>query len=232
MTDRRAELLKAIIEEYVKTAEPIGSAFLAAKAFDVSPATIRKEMATLEEEGFLHQPHTSAGRIPTESAYRHYINYFLKPKEIATQKLGDMARDLRASSTDIREVMKKFAKALAEYTNHTVILGFGPTDVYYTGISNLFSKPEFVEAGRVATLSSVVDRFDEIITRNFDQVDGVMVRIGSECLFGRECGSVMAKCLVVNQPVLFTLLGPMRMPYDKLVGIAKQTKQILEAFEE
>lgn len=232
MTERRAELLKAIIEEYVKTAEPIGSAFLADKAFDVSPATIRKEMATLEEEGFLHQPHTSAGRVPTEAGYTYYIEHFLKPKDTGAAKLEAMARELRASGSDLRDVMKRFGKALAEFTNHTVIIGFGPTDVYYTGISHLFAKPEFVEASRVATLSSVVDRFDEIVTRTFPAVEGVSVKVGSACPFGRECGSVLVKCSVAKSPILLVLLGPMRMPYDRLVGIAGQAKQLLEALDE
>ncbi|MEI7742079.1 MAG: heat-inducible transcriptional repressor HrcA [bacterium] len=233
ISERRANLLKNIVEEYVRTAVPVGSAHLCGqKGFDCSPATIRKEMAELEEEGFIHQPHTSAGRVPTELGYRYYIEHFLKAKDASAPKLESMARDLRGSAPDLRDVMKRFAKALAEFTSHTVIIGFGPTDAYYTGISNLFAKPEFIETGRVATLSSVVDRFDEVVTRIFETSNGVVVQVGSECPFGDECGSVIAKCTVAKTPILLTLLGPMRMPYDRLLGIAVQTKELLEKLEE
>jgi len=74
-TDRRLEILRAIVDEYVETQEPVGSKAIAEKrALGISPATIRNEMAVLEEEGFITQPHTSAGRIPTDRGYRLFVD--------------------------------------------------------------------------------------------------------------------------------------------------------------
>src|SRR6185369_1390807 len=73
MTERQAQILAAIIEQYAEVAVPVGSVMLA-KLFGVSSATIRAEMARLEEMGFIHQPHTSAGRVPTDKGYRFYVN--------------------------------------------------------------------------------------------------------------------------------------------------------------
>ena len=73
MTERQAKILAAIIEQYAELATPVGSVLLA-KLFDVSPATMRSEMAKLEEMGYLRQPHTSAGRVPTDKGYRLYVN--------------------------------------------------------------------------------------------------------------------------------------------------------------
>ena len=73
MTDRQAKILASIIEQYAEVASPVGSVMLA-KLFDVSSATIRNEMAELETNGFIAQPHTSAGRVPTDRGYRFYVN--------------------------------------------------------------------------------------------------------------------------------------------------------------
>ncbi|HYF96611.1 MAG TPA: HTH domain-containing protein, partial [Patescibacteria group bacterium] len=73
MTDRQAEILRSIVEQYAEVASPVGSSLLA-KLFNVSSATIRAEMAELERLGFISQPHTSAGRIPTDKGYRYYVN--------------------------------------------------------------------------------------------------------------------------------------------------------------
>src|SRR5690606_40219465 len=80
MSDRQAEILRAIVEQYAEVASPVGSSLLA-KVFNVSSATIRSEMAELERLGYISQPHTSAGRIPTDKGYRYYVNNLSEPTE-------------------------------------------------------------------------------------------------------------------------------------------------------
>src|SRR5882762_2350088 len=75
LDDRKAAILRAVVEEYIDTAQPVGSGLVARTAgVDVSPATVRNEMAALERDGYLAQPHTSAGRIPTEKGYRFFVD--------------------------------------------------------------------------------------------------------------------------------------------------------------
>jgi len=229
MNERQEQILKTLIEEFTKTAEPVGSAFLkTVKGFDVSPATIRKELSELEALGFILQPHTSAGRIPTEKGYRYFLDHFFKPKSLTKKELTDMSEGLRSSGEATPQILRRFAKGLAEATRETVILGFGPHDVYYTGISNLFSKPEFIAAARAVTLSSVVDRFDEIMSQLWDKTSGIQVKVGSECPFGKDCSSVLVKCQGKSSETLLIILGPMRLSYERVVSVAHQAKSLLE----
>lgn len=87
LTERKLKILQAIISDYVKTAEPVGSRTLS-KKYDlgISPATIRNEMADLEEMGYLTHPHTSAGRVPSDMAYRLYVNALMEKKNLAERK--------------------------------------------------------------------------------------------------------------------------------------------------
>src|SRR6266545_2712438 len=80
LDDRKAAILRAVVEEYIETAQPVGSGHVAAApGVDVSSATIRNEMAQLEAEGYLAQPHTSAGRVPTEKGYRFFVDHLRAP---------------------------------------------------------------------------------------------------------------------------------------------------------
>lgn len=96
MTDRQAKILAAVIEQYAEIAEPIGSVLIA-KSFDISPATARSEMSKLEDMGYLEQPHTSAGRVPTDKGYRTYVNSILD----YTEDLASNAATLRMASARI-----------------------------------------------------------------------------------------------------------------------------------
>jgi heat-inducible transcriptional repressor len=97
MTPRQEKILAAIIEQYAEVAAPVGSSLLA-KLFDVSSATIRSEMAELERLGFIKQPHTSAGRIPTDKGYRFYVNNLTETAAQPTESRGQRALEARVSS--------------------------------------------------------------------------------------------------------------------------------------
>ena len=85
MEDRKAAILSAVVEEYIHTAQPVGSERVAAShAVEVSSATIRSELANLEDQGYLVQPHTSAGRVPTEKAYRFFVDHLGAPGTLDT----------------------------------------------------------------------------------------------------------------------------------------------------
>src|SRR5579862_2244217 len=90
MTDRQRQILSAIVEQYAEVASPVGSSLLA-KAFKVSSATIRAEMADLERQGFITQPHTSAGRVPTDKGYRLYVNSLSEDKTTGIENRGQRA---------------------------------------------------------------------------------------------------------------------------------------------
>lgn len=133
LTERQRMILTAIVDDYIRSAEPVGSRSIS-KRGDVgySPATIRNEMADLEELGFLEQPHTSAGRIPSHKGYRYYVDHMspfnlLTPEELVTLKTS-FAEKLNA----IEEVVQHAGTILSQMTNYTSIL-LGP-EVFHTSL--------------------------------------------------------------------------------------------------
>src|SRR3954469_16192736 len=102
MTDRQSRILQAIAEQYAEAASPVASSLLA-KVFSVSSATIRAEMAELERLGFIHQPHTSAGRIPTDKGYRYYVNHLVEQQETPDERRAEKALATRVQDGGLPE---------------------------------------------------------------------------------------------------------------------------------
>ncbi|MFH1292483.1 MAG: hypothetical protein ABIH87_04800 [bacterium] len=219
MDQRQQKLLNLVVDSHVATAEPIGSRFLLSSGkLGCGEATIRNELRSLEEQGYLTHPHTSAGRIPTEKGYRHYVESLGGKKNKLSKKENDVLGMSVKSSNDYKTSRKSMAKALMELSNQTVLLAFSPNSIYYTGLSNLFSKPEFTELQLVADVSKVFDHCEQCLEDFYEQAEEGQARIfiGQEHPFGAML-SVVAKRFN-NKEVkdgLIALLGPMRMNYQK-----------------
>ncbi len=120
LTERKLRILQAIISDYVKTAEPVGSRTIS-KKYDlgISPATIRNEMADLEEMGYLTHPHTSAGRVPSDMAYRLYVNALMEKKELSKEEKNVIAERLHSNVHEFEKTIEHAATVLSEITNLT-----------------------------------------------------------------------------------------------------------------
>ena len=120
LTERKLKILQAIISDYVASAEPVGSRNLS-KKYDlgISPATIRNEMSDLEDMGFLTHPHTSAGRVPSDKAYRFYVDELMKKKELTSSEKRIIAERLGSDIREFDSVMRHAAGLLSEITNLT-----------------------------------------------------------------------------------------------------------------
>jgi transcriptional regulator of heat shock response len=212
---RKESILDSLVREFVKTAEPVGSLHLAKKAgLNVSAATVRSELAELEEAGFLEQPHTSSGRVPTEAAYRYFIEH-LAHIEAGTDEdrgLSDVFSDR------VRAV--RAAKALAAKTRECVFVSFGRDDVYVTGLSNLFSKPEFVERDIAINLTAALDELDQMVGRLGSGV-GAQMLIGEENPLDSHCATVY---LAPTEGRRVGVLGLMRMDYEKVLNLLDSIK--------
>ncbi|MEG0924252.1 MAG: heat-inducible transcriptional repressor HrcA [Anaerovoracaceae bacterium] len=120
LTERKLKILQAIIGDYVKSAEPVGSRTLSKKfELGISPATIRNEMADLEEMGFLTHPHTSAGRVPSDKAYRLYVNDMMQKKELSQSEKNVIAERLKSNISEFEKTIQRAASLLSEITNLT-----------------------------------------------------------------------------------------------------------------
>ena len=119
---RKLQILQAIINDYIMTAEPVGSRTLAKKyGLGISSATIRNEMSDLEEMGFLEQPHTSAGRVPSDKAYRLYVDKLMQVRSLDEQEAEYIKETYETRILQIEQIIFHTAKILSEITNYTSI---------------------------------------------------------------------------------------------------------------
>lgn len=120
LTERKLKILQAIIADFVSTAEPVGSRTISRKYdLGISPATIRNEMSDLEEMGYLTHPHTSSGRVPSEKAYRLYVNEMMSHRELSEAEKVSIAKQLYENVTELDNLIERAAHVLSEITNLT-----------------------------------------------------------------------------------------------------------------
>jgi len=217
-TDRRLEILRAIVDEYVETQEPVGSKAIAEKrALGISPATIRNEMAVLEEEGFITQPHTSAGRIPTDRGYRLFVDKLSAVKPLSTAERRAIETFLEGAH-DLDEVVKRSAKLLADITKQVAVVKYpkigdspGLEMMAISGTANLARSGEDLGP----TLSPILEALEEqvvLLRLLSDSHPTVHVTIGSE----QQDMNLQTTSLVTvgyGSDASLGILGPTRMDY-------------------
>lgn len=238
ITSRQEALLTSIIREYIGTAEPVSSKFLEKMGFfDLSSATIRAEMNGLEELGYLAQLHTSGGRIPTDRAYRFFVDNLMD--EAGLEPAADCKRKIKRAfyemGSDPREINKTVAQLLSELSDNLVITGVPEqADFFKIGLSSLFEFPEFREFGKVSRLTSFFDQFEEMFDRlekdffgNFEGgFDNIQIKIGRENPVRniKDETVIFARYnLPRNYIGSLTLVGPTRMDYGKNIGLIRYT---------
>lgn len=226
MADRKDNLLKAIVEEHIGSASPVGSGLIAEKYFpDLSSATIRNDMAQLEADGLIYQPHTSAGRVPTAFGYQYYLDRFYTPQDVGLANCKDLD-DLSLSAD--RQGIKTLAKKLADLCTEAVLVGFSANDVYYTGIANLFRQPEFAKLPLVHSLSEVIDHLDEVMANIFKRIDDEpLVLIGDNNPFGNDSSAIITGYQLAGERGIIGILGPNRMDYKENISLLKYSQKLL-----
>lgn len=201
--------MNRIVREYVERALPVSSQLLEKKhKFGISPATIRNEMQKLTDEGYLFQPHTSAGRVPTDKGYRFFVN------ELLEKNLTDFERDFHIG--DSLEFVKEATRFLAEESSE-LALGYLADEkiVWKDGWRDIFEEPEFSEPGLAATFAKMIDDFEENIEQMF--LPEVKIYIGRE----NPVSKVNDFSIITSgfDGGLFAILGPKRMSYDKNIEL-------------
>src|SRR6266566_5427147 len=161
LTQRQIEILRSIIEEYIETADAVGSETIEKKHnLSASPATIRNEMVKLTEYGYLKKLHSSAGRVPTAMGLKFYVRELMKEKELST--VEEVA--LKEKVWDYRDTMQRFlkemTKSLAEKTNTLAIVVTDQGDLFTSGYANILEMPEFFDIDVTKTLLEAVDEYD------------------------------------------------------------------------
>lgn len=233
MTERQIQILSAIIEQHAEIAAPIGSVMLA-KLFGVSSATIRSEMVKLEELGLITQPHTSAGRIPTDAGYRFYVNLLtnapdehLLPEFKRTTKAIEARVSTQSDHAD--RAIRSAVDSLVELTHNLGIATIGD-QLYMSGIGNLFSQPEFLQVNHAQSVAKLLDNLEPWL-REAAPNEPLNVYIGSENPIGRNSGV----SLIISRfrspysdRSYIGVLGPTRQSYAKVMRYVKHAGAMLE----
>lgn len=280
LTDRQKAILFAVIEEYAEMAAPVGSVTLA-KLFDVSSATIRAEMARLEELGLIASPHTSAGRIPTDAGYRLYVNSLVSRENDSEfmSKIEDLGNHSPEAEDDLEDVLAEAARGIsqdpdfrrfcpnralssgqndknrslhalevrigsqaeAEFAIRTAVdmlveltgnLGLATigNQLYLSGISKLFSQPEFMDYQRIQNVSELLDNLEPWL-REARPGEPLNIFIGRENPIGKtsDVSLIISKFRSpFSDSSYIGILGPTRQNYAQVMGLVRHAGKFLE----
>lgn len=232
MTPRQEQILISIVEQYAEVAVPVGSVTLA-KLFGVSPATVRAEMADLEDLGYLTQTHTSSGRVPTDKGYRFYVNAVQEGDFKPTKQISPHAQ--RALEGRIHErslperTIKNAVDTLVELTQNLGLATIGD-NLYLSGLSNLFAQPEFARGEGVKEVAKLLDNLEPWM-KEAAPGKPLSVYIGSENPIGGTsgCSLIISKFRSpYSENSYIGVLGPTRQSYAQVMKLVKQTGELLE----
>ncbi|MBI4235419.1 DeoR family transcriptional regulator [Candidatus Peregrinibacteria bacterium] len=234
--ERKRLVLQAIIKHFVETAEPVGSqTILVSYNFHVSPATIRNDMMTLEKEGYILQPHTSAGRIPTDKGYRLYVDEMADYKSARMQAL----KALKEISTEhaIVKVREKLYDAVSLLAKATNCVSFATTPdnprTFFLGMSNVLRQPEFArDTVRASEVIEVLEKHDNFVNTLNELNTSTSVRafIGDENILPQtqSCSIIVAEYEKDGFKGYLGVLGPKRMDYAYNIVLVEEIKKLLE----
>ncbi len=232
LTDRQKALLKAIIEEYIEVAEPVGSEVIERKYnLGVSPATIRNEMVYLTKEGFLKQPHTSAGRVPTSMGFRLFIQELMKEKQLPVAAEVSIKQKMWDQRLQRERLLQEAVKSLAQRCD---MLGLALDDegqIYYAGAANILDWSEFYD---IDVTRFVLSLFDELptlreILGKATGLDPMHVLFGDELEFENlaPTGFVFTRYEMGSKEGVIGVIGPARMNFPLVIPYVRYIKNLL-----
>ncbi len=232
MNKRQEKILSAVVEEYTEKVVPVGSKVLSEKyGLKMSPATIRNDMAVLSKEGFLYQPHTSAGRIPTDKGYRYFVEKIMSDRPLSLAEQKKLQAELLKLKAQKNKLSRVTAKLLSSLSGALVISG-AEDDACEFGISELLENPEFRQADEFCKVAELLDRVDENVSDILSQMTDGKTRI----FIGKENPiKNLPNCSMVVSPydtksgkkAMLAIVGPKRMDYAKNKSLLEYMKKVL-----
>ena len=236
LSERKREILDAIVTDFVNTAEPVGS-FTITRHYlkDVSPATVRNEMKELEETGYITHPHVSAGRIPTDHGYRYYVDHMMETKIVSGKELTLIKNGIKKIGRGVEEVVHGTLKMVSSLLNYAaVFVSFGKRKlVASAGLSNMLKQPEFQRIDYARHIVETVEH-EELITRmleEYSRTDDVTIKIGHENKYKdiKDLSVVVVHHNIKGiDPGAIGILGPTRMDYNRVTSILREVSDELD----
>ncbi|MDD5415524.1 MAG: hypothetical protein PHE48_00790 [Candidatus Daviesbacteria bacterium] len=233
LSDRQRALLKAIIEEYIEFAEPVGSEIIERKYnLGVSPATIRIEMGRLTDSGYLRQPHTSAGRAPTSTGMRFYIAELMNEKQLPIAAEVSIKEKLMSQRYKQERLLKEAVLSLAQRLDMLGLVIDDEGQIFYAGAANILDWPEFYDIDVTRFVLSLFDenpRLQEIIGRAVGS-DPVHILFGEDMEFEylRPTSFVFTKYDAnEGKTGVVGVIGPARMNFPLVLPYVKYVRNML-----
>jgi len=225
LSQRQIEILKAIIEEYIATAEPVGSETLEKKYnLGVSPATIRNEMVRLTQLEMLHQPHASAGRAPTPVALRYYVDSLMKPKNMSVAEEVSVKEKVWDYRQEMDKFLRESTKTLAQKTKTLAFTTTDDGDMYYAGAANILGMPEFFDYDLTFDLLQALDQANfwwEIVAAQQDSFDVLLGDSFGSRNFLSQCGLIYCKFSTPKLHGAIGIVGPSRLNYPFVIPVVQ-----------
>lgn len=225
LTDRQLQILKAIVEEYIETAESVASETLDKKFnLGVSPATIRNEMVKMTSLGFLKQLHTSAGRTPTPLGLKYYVENLMKPKELSVSDEVNVKQKIWDYRTKMDKLLKEATKALAHQTKTMSLAATNEGDFYTSGMGNILEMPEFYDIDVTRHLLESLDEYDywwNIFSHFFSRDNPLNILLGEDLgvRLMNQCGGVFIGFSSPSRQGVIGVVGPSRLNYPRIVPL-------------
>lgn len=235
LTQRQIEVLKSLIEEYIDTADAVGSETLEKKHnLSASPATIRNEMVRLTEMGYLKKTHTSSGRVPTPEGMKFYVNQLMKEKELSVAEEVAVKEKLWDYREKTNSFMKQVTKALADKTKALAVVTTDGGDFYCSGYSNILDMPEFYDIDITKNLLSSIDDFDYFFENLFSHIvdeEDLHVFLGDDFgpKFPASYGGVFTRFKTpMSSKGEVGVVGPVRLNYTQVVPTVRYFGNLIE----
>lgn len=234
LDDRKKKVLQIIVEDYIDSAEPIGSkAVLKNHHIEASPATIRLDMGDLEKKGFILKPHTSAGRVPSDKGYRFFIDNIMKIDGLSKREIDFVKEKIEEKQQN--DILNIIGDMIASMSGNAsiVVTSDKQKNLHISGLSRLMKQPEFSVSEKICRVIEALEDHNRMIDLLSEYDSGekeVNIHVGIE-----NENSCFNKCAVATTSFkdrgILSVVGPTRMDYEKISSILRSFSEILEDYD-
>jgi len=233
INQRQIQILKTLIEEYMETALPVGSETLDKKySLGVSPATIRNEMVKLTHLGYLKQPHTSAGRVPSPMGIRYYVENLVKTKELSVAEEVAVKQKVWDYRHELNKLLRESTQVLADKTKSLSVVSTAEGELYYSGAAYILKSPEFYDIELAGRLFTMIEEYAYWKKMFFAEDDGEEFKIVMGDEMGESfdvCGMIYNRFLIPGHGLTtISVIGSNRLNYSYIIPFIRYISKLIQ----
>lgn len=232
---RRDNVLGIVVGQYIQTVTPVSSGFIAQNyKLELSPATIRNILAELEEMGYLTHPHTSAGRVPTQSGYRYYVDNLMAEIQLLENEKRRIQQEYKKGIAELETLLQRTSEVISDLTHYTSIISLdGSADKFYCrGTSYVVGYPEMQDVNKIRNILYALEEKElilAIINRSLQKKIDIYIGAEIKCKGIDGCSLAVSSFRKRNGPSgRIAILGPTWMDYEKVVSTLDYISRLME----